>query len=172
MARNPLAQFALTAVAGVLAATLISQQGAEVAVPSPAMGGTLEPAVSPLPFRAEFVGVALDGESLEWRMASNGESPQLLLRVRPLATYRAAEPQWSVGARLEAAGGLGSRALVAELAGMLDWRVGALRLESAAATGAAAGDRVRIDARLIDLDLRGVVLIDNAGRVALRTPVR
>ena len=171
MARNPLAQFALTAVAGVLAATLISRQGDEVALTTSALGRTLEPSVaSQLPLRADFDGVGLDGESLGWRAAAVGRSPQLLLQIRPLAgADRAAEPQWGVAAHLEASEADRSQSFVAELAGMLDWRGGALHLDGAVTSGASAGDRIRIDARLVDFDLRGVVLIDHARHIALRT---
>jgi hypothetical protein len=174
MARNPLAQFALTAVAGVLAATLISWEGDDRATTASIVGGALETeATSRLPLTAEFTGVAEDDESLWWQAVSSAGSPLLSLRIRPLNdAQRSTEPQWRVDAHLEAEGSVRSPSLVADLAGTLDWRAGVLRLDGTVPAGASAGDRVRVKARVIDLDLRGVILIEHASHIAVRTYLR
>jgi hypothetical protein len=171
MGRSALAQFVLTAVAGVLAATLISWQGAVPTVTRAVAGGPFEGGARSLRLRAEFAGPTEDGESLRWRSAADPASPAISLWLRPLASREhSADPLWLVVGHLETESAT-RRSVTAELAGTIDWARGVLTLDGGG-SGASVGERVRLDARIVDFDVHGVVLLERDGPIALHALLR
>jgi hypothetical protein len=169
MDRSPLAQFALIAVAGLLAATLISWEGGR--------GGSPRYADTPfstgsVTIRGRFTGVDADGERLVWQVAAP-DAPSLRLQVEPVGGPDAAgKERWVVIARLEAETAAPAAAASAELTGAVDWLAGTLHLEGEVRSGPLQGEQLRIDARLIGYDLDGVMAIARARRVAARAAPR
>jgi hypothetical protein len=162
MARHSLAQFALIAIVGVLAATLISWQGAPDPRPVPlVLAATELPWLMQVPFRAQFVGVDRDAQTLSWRTSGDGGPATFALCVRQVADpARAADHIWRIEGSMDAETGSWSTSFSADVEGSLDWRTGMMRLEGMVRGGSMADHRVRIEARVEDLDLRGMVLTE------------
>ncbi len=114
---------------------------------------TAEPAR--LTFQAAFAGV--DGEHCTWNGAvagaTRGRVTIALRQVEPPAA--AANPVWHVTTSWAVRDAREAHSFAGELEGMVDWKVGTLRLGGTVTDGWRKGSWAAVDARIIRGDLAG-----------------
>ena len=130
-------------------------------VPGPALRGAQPPLQ--LSFSTAFAGVNAEGSSIwEGRLERPAGGALRLALQQVESPEAAANPVWHVRTRWDVEPGAGSRAFVAVLEGMVDWKAGAAYLSGTITSGWMKGAWIQSETRFVNGDARGTLRVVSA----------